>query len=79
MQDRDISPIEFHKVLHKIENCPKHRADIRNQNRSKVKQITKEQREQSLEQERKEGKEVPPIQASSSYLPSVFDHIIFDQ
>ena len=58
MQDRGISPNEFQKVLQEVEKYCKLKADIRNQARTKVKQITKEQREGILEQGRKEGKEV---------------------
>ena len=43
MQDGDISPTESHKVLQKAEKYRKIRADIRNQAKAKVKQITKEQ------------------------------------
>ena len=57
MQDGDISSIEFHKVLQEAEKYRKRKADIRNQAKAKVKQITKEQREELLEQGRKEGKE----------------------
>ena len=57
MQDGDISSIEFHKVLQEVEKYHKLKADIRNQPKAKVKQITKEQREELLEQGRKEGKE----------------------
>ena len=57
MQDGDISSIEFHKVLQEVEKYYKLKADIRNQPKAKVKQITKEQREELLEQGRKEGKE----------------------
>ena len=57
MQDRDISPTEFHKVLQEVEKYRKLKADIRNQAKAKIKQITKEQREELLEQGRKEGKE----------------------
>ena len=53
MQDRDISPTEFHKVL----KYRKLKTDIRNQAKAKVKEITKEQRVELLEQGRKEGKE----------------------
>ena len=53
MQDGDISPTEFHKVL----KYRKLKADIRNQAKAKVKEITKEQRVELLEQGRKEGKE----------------------
>ena len=53
----DISPIEFHKVLQEVEKYYKLKADIRNQAKAKVKEITKKQREEILEQGRKEGKE----------------------
>ena len=56
MQDGDISSIEFHKVLQEVEKYRKLKADIRNQAKAKVKQITKEQREELLEQGRKEDK-----------------------
>ena len=55
MQDGDISPTEFHKVLQEREKYHKLKADIWNQAKTKVKQITKEQREEILEQGRKEG------------------------
>ena len=57
MQDGDISPTEFHKILQKVEKYRKLKADIRNQAKTKVRQITKEQWEELLEQGRKEGKE----------------------
>ena len=57
MQDGDISPTESHKVLQEVEKYCKLKADIRNQSKAKVKQITKEQREELLEQGRKESKE----------------------
>ena len=57
MQDRDISPTEFHKVLQEVEKCCKLKTDIRNQAKAKVKQIMKEEREELLEQGRKKGKE----------------------
>ena len=57
MQDGDISPSEFHKVLQEVEKYRKLKGDIRNQATPKVKDITKEQREEILEQGRKEGKE----------------------
>ena len=57
MQGGDISPTEFHKLLQEVEKYRKLKADIRNQARTKVKQITKEQREELLEKGRKEGKE----------------------
>ena len=57
MQDGDISPNEFHKVLQEVETFRKLKVDIRNQAKVKVKEITKEQREELLEQGRKEGQE----------------------
>ena len=57
VQDGDISPTEFHKVLQEREKYHKFKADIRNQTKAKVKQIKKE-REEILEQGRKEGKEI---------------------
>ena len=55
MQDRDISSIEFHKVLQDVEKYRKLKTEIRNQAKAKLKQIMKEQREELLEQGRKEG------------------------
>ena len=57
MQDGDISPTKVHKVLQEVEKYRKLKADIRNQAKAKIKQITKEQREELLEHGRKEGKE----------------------
>ena len=57
MQDGYISSIEFHKALQEVEKYRKLKADIRNQTKTKVIQITKEQLEELLEQGRKEGKE----------------------
>ena len=42
VQDRDIASIEFHKVLQKVEKYRKLKADIRNQAKAKLKQISKE-------------------------------------
>ena len=57
MQDGDISPTEFHKILQEVEKYRKLKADIRHQAKAKTKEITKEQREEILEQGRKEDKE----------------------
>ena len=57
MQDEDISPTEFHKVLQEVEKYCKLKADIRNRTKAKVKQIEKEQQEELLEQGIKEDKE----------------------
>ena len=56
MQDGDICPTGFHKVLQEVEKYPKLKADIRNQAKARIKQITREQREELLEQGIKEGK-----------------------
>ena len=50
MQDGDISLTEFHNVLQELEKYRKLKADIRNQAKAKVKEITKEQREELLGQ-----------------------------
>ena len=42
MQEGDICPTEFHKVLQEVEKYRKLKADIRNQAKAKVKEITKE-------------------------------------
>ena len=57
MQDGDISPTEFHKVLQEVEKYRKIKADIRNQAETKIKEITKEQQEEILEQGSKKAKE----------------------
>ena len=57
MQDGGISLSELHKVLQEVEKYHKLKTDIKNQAKAKIKQITKEQREQLLEQGRKEGKQ----------------------
>ena len=53
MQDGDIPSIEFHKVLQEVEKYCNLKADIRNQAKTKVTQITKEQREELLQQGRR--------------------------
>ena len=55
MQDGDNSPTEFHKVLQEVVKYRKLKTDIRDQAKTKVKEITKEQWEELLKQERKEG------------------------
>ena len=56
IQDENTSPTEFYKILQEIEKCRKLKADIRNEASARIKQITKEQWEELLEQGRKEGK-----------------------
>ena len=58
MQDGDISPTEFYKVLQEVEKYRKLQADIRSQAKAKKKLITKEQREELLEEGRKKGKDI---------------------
>ena len=58
MQDGDIFPYEFHNVLQEVEKYRKLKADIRNQAKAKVKEITKEQREEILEQEEKKARKI---------------------
>ena len=75
MQDGDISPTEFCKVLQEVERYRRLKADIRNQAKAKVKQITKEQREGLLEQGRKKGKKIfyeksQTLQVSRVSVPS---------
>ena len=43
MQDGDNSPTEFHKVLQEVERYRKLKADIRDQAKTKVKEITEKQ------------------------------------
>ena len=58
MQEWDVSPTEFHKVFLERKKYCKLKADLRNRTKAKVKQIDKEQREEILEQGRKESKEI---------------------
>ena len=57
MEDGDISSTEFHKVPQEVEKYRKLKADIRNQAKTKVKEIIKEQQEEILKEGREEGKE----------------------
>ena len=75
MQDGDISPTEFRKVLQEVERYRRLKADIRYQAKAKIKQITKEQREGLLEQGRKKGKKIfyeksQTLQVSRVSVPS---------
>ena len=56
MQDGDISPTEFHKVLQEREKYRKLKADIRNRPKVNVKQIEKEQREEMSKNEKRAKK-----------------------
>ena len=57
IQDEKVSPTEFHKILQEAENYRKLKADIRKQAKAKQAKLSKEQREEILEQGRKEGRE----------------------
>ena len=57
MQDGDICPTEFHRILWQKEKYRKLKVDINNQAMAKLKKIMKEQREKILEQGRKEGEQ----------------------
>ena len=50
MQDGYISLSEFHKVLQEVEKNRNLKSDLRNQAKAKVKETTKEQQEEILEQ-----------------------------
>ena len=56
MQDGYISSIDFYKILQKVKKYRKIKTDIRNQSTTQVKQITKQQREELLDQEGNVGK-----------------------
>ena len=57
-QDRDISSIEFRKVLQEVGKYRKLKADIKNQAKAKAKQITKEQRKELLDKEEKKARKI---------------------
>ena len=71
MQDEDIFPTEFHKVLQEVEKYRRLKADIRNKTKAEVKQITKEQRGEIFEQGRKEGKKIFLRQIANTQVPMV--------
>ena len=56
IQDGNISPAEFHKVLQEAEKYRKLKDDITNQTKAKVKQIEKGQQEEIFEEGRKKGR-----------------------
>ena len=58
MQDGDISPTEFHKILQEVEKYLKLKSDIRHQTKAKVKEITKEQQKKYLNKEEKKAKKI---------------------
>ena len=74
MQDGNISSTKFHKVLQEVEKYCTLMANIRSQTKARVKHITKKQREELLEQGRKEGKEdflqkIAKLQVSRVLVP----------
>ena len=66
MQDGDISPTEFHKLLQQVEKHRKLKADVENLAEVKIKQITEKQREELLEQGRKEDVEDFPRKTANT-------------
>ena len=58
MQDRDISSIEFLKILQEAEKYHKLKADIRNQAKTKVKQITKNSQKNYLNKKGKKARNI---------------------
>ena len=56
IQDENVSPTEFHKILQETENYCKLKANIRTRAKTKQAKLSKEQREEILEQGRKEGR-----------------------
>ena len=57
IQDENVSPTEFHKILQETENYRNFKADIRKRAKTKQAKLSKGQREEILEQGRKEGRE----------------------
>ena len=56
LQDGDISPTEFHRILQEKEKYRKFKVDINNQVMAKLKKIMKEQKKKYLNKEKKEVK-----------------------
>ena len=57
LQDGNISPTEFHRILQEKEKYRKFKVDINNQVMAKLKKIMKEQKKKILEQGKKGGEE----------------------
>ena len=58
MQDGDISPIEFHKLLQKVKKHRKLKADIRNQAKAKVNRSHKNIEKNYLNKEEKKRRKI---------------------
>ena len=58
MQVGDICPTEFHKVLQEVEKYRRLKADIRNQVKAKVKEITKDSEKKYLSNEEKKARKI---------------------
>ena len=56
LQDGNISPTEFHRILQEKEKYRKFKVDINNQVMAKLKKIMKEQKKKYLNKEKKEVK-----------------------
>ena len=57
IQDENVYPTEFYKILQEMENYRKLKVDIRVREKTKQAKLSKEQREELLEQSRKEERE----------------------
>ena len=57
IQDENISPTEFYKILQEMEKHCRLKEEFWKQNKVKLRKITKEPREELVEQGKKEGKE----------------------
>ena len=53
IQNENTLPAEFHKILQVMENI-----EIQRQNKAKVRQITKEEREELLEHGKRKGRKI---------------------
>ena len=71
MQDGDISPTEFHKLLQELGKYRKLKADIRNRTKAKVKQIQKKQRKEIFEQGRKERRKEGRKEVKEDFLRQI--------
>ena len=71
MQHRDISSIEFHKVLQEVEKCHKPKADISKEPKAKVKVITKKSDKNYLNKEEKKTRKTFYEKSQILQLPRV--------
>ena len=71
MQDGDIFPSEFHKVLQEAEKYRKLKADIRNQAKTKTKQITKNSQKKYFSKEENKVKKIFYGKSQTLQVPRV--------